>query len=76
VSDQQPTVGRVVHYKSFGTPNGEYEPKCRAALVTDEGDGRVISIAVLNPTGLFFDTAIAQDEDTKKGGTWHWPERT
>jgi hypothetical protein len=76
VAEQKPTVGRIVHYKSFGTPGGEYAPKCRAAIVTDtDPDSEVISIAVLNPTGLFFDTAIAQDEDKKRGGTWHWPER-
>lgn len=32
-----PTVGRIVHYKSYGTPGGEYEPECRAAIVTAVG---------------------------------------
>lgn len=32
-----PTVGRIVHYKSYGTPGGEYEPECRAAIITSVG---------------------------------------
>lgn len=28
---------------------------------------------VFNPEGLFFNRC-EQDEDTKAGGTWHWPE--
>lgn len=35
---QQPSVGRVVHYVSYGTPGGEYASKCRAAMVTGLGE--------------------------------------
>jgi hypothetical protein len=67
-----PTVGRIVHYVSYGTPGGEYLPECRAAVVT-EINPKDIGIAVLNPTGLFFDRQIRQSEDKHTGGTWHWP---
>jgi hypothetical protein len=30
-------VGRIVHYRSFGTPNGEYKADCRAAIITEVG---------------------------------------
>lgn len=30
-----PTVGRMVYYKSYGTPNGEYPSVDRAATITD-----------------------------------------
>lgn len=74
-----PTVGRIVHYRSFGTPGGEYGSHCRAALVTEgvaslDDEEQRLSLAVLNPTGLFFDTAIPYaDPSTPRGGTWHWP---
>lgn len=29
-----PTIGRVVHYVSYGTPGGEYASECRAAIIT------------------------------------------
>lgn len=59
----QPTVGRVVHYVSHGTPGGEPPKACRAAIVTQtfptgEGLGDVAGLAVLNPTGMFFHPAV------------------
>jgi hypothetical protein len=93
VTEQKPSVGRIVHYVSYGTPGGEYASKCRAAIIAgdgetlpypEHGDGiddlpedgaRLADLAVLNPTGMFFDQGVPQDEDGKRGGTWHWPER-
>lgn len=79
---QQPSVGRIVHYVSYGTPGGEYSSVCRAAVVTavdaypEDNPGQVFaSLAVLNPEGMFFNKTVLQDETDKTGGTWHWPER-
>ena len=77
-SKQVPSVGRVVHYVAYGTPSGEYQTGAnRAAIVTDvhnpgEPDS-VLSICVLNPTGMFFKVGICHDEGCNPG-TWHWPE--
>lgn len=74
----KPSVGRIVHYVSYGTPGGEYGSECRAAVVTAVYDGPGmggISLAVLNPEGMFFKGMASQDEQLKRGGTWHWPER-
>lgn len=72
-----PRVGQTVHYVSYGTPGGEYRSQCRAAMVTEvsaeRADPTEIGLAVLNPTGLFFDRQIRQSEDEHTGGTWHWP---
>lgn len=74
---QVPSIGRVVHYVSFGTPGGEYPSVCRAATITEvHHNEQVVGLAVLNPTGLFFNRHNEQDEDGHAGGTWHWPERT
>lgn len=81
-----PSVGRIVHYVSYGTPGGEYTSQCRAAIVTEvhqgiEADRRagLVSLAVLNPEGMFFNQSCAQCEPDgagmPPGGTWHWPER-
>ena len=74
--NQPPTVGRIVHYRSFGTPKGEYTSQCRAAVVTEVTGPDEVSLAILNPTGMFFNESLPQDESpAPKGGTWHWPER-
>lgn len=76
-----PSVGRIVHYTSYGTPGGEYGHECRAAIVTEvepdpfSEDGYLLGLCVLNPTGMFFNRGVVQDEEHKAGGTWHWPER-
>jgi hypothetical protein len=88
----RPSVGRIVHYVSYGTPGGEYTSECRAAIVTEVAtwaDGLTsdtVGLAVLNPTGVFFDRTVVHDElppaekivpgerTAHKGGTWHWPE--
>jgi len=86
----QPSIGRVVHYVSYGTPGGEYLSVCRAAVITEvpphltaepfDGcpngtEGQwVAGLAVLNPEGCFFNRAVEFSEE-HRGGTWHWPER-
>lgn len=84
----KPSVGRIVHYVSYGTPGGEYKSVCRAAVITEvdgfgavpEGDVPCIGLCVLNPEGQFFNRGVRQaDADSLSGwypgGTWHWPER-
>lgn len=76
---QTPSVGRDVHYISYGTPGGEYEPVCRAAKITEvhgpDASGDVVSLCVFNPEGLFFNKRVPQGDIGGSGGTWHWPER-
>jgi hypothetical protein len=76
-SNHTPSVGRIVHYVSYGTPNGEYQPEHRAAVITEVLDGDshgIVNLCVLNPQGIFFTMSHNEEED-KRGGTWHWPER-
>jgi len=79
----KPSVGRIVHYVSYGTPGGEYGKECRAAIVTQvNGPGadehERIGVAVLNPSGMFFHDDLPELDPAVhgyRGGTWHWPER-
>ncbi len=78
MAKQIPSVGRVVHYVAYGTPGGEFPAGiCRAAIITQvlqvDGEERV-GLAVLNPTGIFFNVSVPQSEGIPTPGTWHWPE--
>lgn len=77
---QKPTVGRSVHYQSYGTPGGEYLTEPRAATITAvalaevEGASDQVSLCILNPTGLFFNQDVPFAE-TPTPGHWNWPPR-
>jgi hypothetical protein len=72
----KPSVGRIVHYVSPRNPSGE----CRAAIVTDADGSDTVGLCVFNQTvGVFgqsFERAVANDEEWRAAGTWHWPERS
>ena len=68
----KPSIGRVVHYVSYGTPGGEYGKECRAAIVTeltgDPDHPDQIGLAVLNPTGMFFNRGVSYNEGAETAG--------
>jgi hypothetical protein len=79
----KPSIGRVVHYHSYGTPGGEYLPLPRAATITEVGSAQltpgadpveVVGLCVMNPTGLLFNQRVPFSEDPKPGH-WSWPPR-
>lgn len=76
-----PRIGQPVHYVARGSADGVFHPACRAAIVTEIGEARqvtddselwTVGLAVLNPTGLFFDPSI-EEHDGHAPGTWHYP---
>jgi len=70
----RPSVGRIVHYYSYGTPPGPeglqaFESRCRAAIVTEVNDVPTgpngeykVGLCVMNPAGHFFNQDVEQDE--------------
>ena len=79
-ADTAPSVGRIVHYVSYGSPvqadgSQTYTSECRAAIITEVNTSDTVGLCVLNPTGQFFNRTNVHDEQTHAGGTWHWPER-
>lgn len=77
----QPSIGRIVHYQAYGSPNGEHKSEPRAAVITQvltTETGAItteVGLAILNPTGMFFNPIVPYSE-TPKPGHWNWPPRT
>lgn len=68
----KPTVGRQVHYQSYGTPGGEFKSQPRAATITEVVDDETVHLCIMNPTGLFFNLNVKRGNE---GGQWNWPPR-
>lgn len=74
----KPTVSRDVHLVAHGSADGRYpEGAHRAAKITEvlDSESEVVVLFVMHPTGTQHVYNVAHDEETKKPGTWHWPER-
>jgi hypothetical protein len=72
-----PRIGDIVHYVSYGTPGGKYKSECRAAIVTAAGRtsdalgvgaDTDVSLAVLNPTGMFSNQGVSYHEGAETPG--------
>lgn len=70
--EKVPTVGRVVHYQSYGTPNGEYTSVARAAIITEVNADGTVGLFIMNPEGIFLNRSIIFSEEPKPGH-WSWP---
>ena len=65
----EPRIGQMVHYKSHGSPNGQFKPSNRAAVVTRVLSKEVVGIAVLSPNGMYFIDEATMGNDP---GNWNW----
>jgi hypothetical protein len=65
----EPTVGRVVYYKSLGSPKGEFQSVDRAAVITQVHNATNVGLCVLNPNGMYFNESVVQGSNP---GQWDW----
>jgi len=79
----RPSVGRIVHFQSPGTPDGEYPSEVCAAIVTAVYDGiednprgrPYIGLCVLRPNAMTFSPFVPYAKEPTVGH-WNWPPRT
>jgi hypothetical protein len=71
----QPTIGRSVHFQSYGQPNDDREMVTRAALVVAiDPDNSSCSLCVFSTSGMYFRHHVRFSEEPKLG-CWNWPPR-
>lgn len=74
MSNQTPSIGRVVHYQRYGTPGGEHKAEPSPAIITrviDTEEG-IVDAVVFNPTGQYFSQHLKYSAEPKPGH-WNWP---
>ncbi|MFJ1459732.1 hypothetical protein [Nocardia sp. N2S4-5] len=77
-----PSIGRIVHYQTYGTPGGEFRPQPLAALITgvrddfgtDDAPESRVSLVVFYDNGFSNKTNVRFSEEPKPGH-WSWPPR-
>lgn len=87
----RPTVGRVVHYQSYGSPGGEFASVPRAAIIT-EAEAIAGEAALKDPVAYMdernyrvsvcvinpsglFFNQAVPYDADGKPGSWRWPPR-
>lgn len=71
--EQKPSIGRIVHYQKYGTPNGEHKSEPSAAVITQVFENNECQLFVMNPNGVYFNKTPYSVEP--KPGHWSWPSR-
>ena len=73
IMDQEPTIGRIVHYVK-----DDFTDEHRPAIVV-KCEGSIVNLQVFTAGagshGTMWASSVEHDEELKKANTWHWPER-
>lgn len=73
---QVPSIGRVVHYHSYGTLAATVTSEPRAAIITAVGSPGYpysnVDLCVLTPSGICFHRDVEYSE-VPHPGRWTWP---
>lgn len=68
----QPTVGRVVYFKTVGNEKHPESVTVAAIITKVHEDGKVALTCFLPLGGIFYRKSVSEGNE---GGTWQWPPR-
>lgn len=73
---QKPSIGRRVHYQTYGTPGGEHVPEPTAADITYvHGSNQRVDLFVIYRNGTSHKSDVPFAEKPTPGH-WNWPPLT
>jgi hypothetical protein len=64
-----PTIGRMVYYKSRGSADGVYPPQDVASIITKVHEDGSVALVTFYETGMRFEPKTTQGQE---GGQWDW----
>lgn len=77
----KPSVGRIVHFQTYGTPGGEHQSEPIAAIITavhpagsDDDRPPQVDLFAIYPNGTSHKTGVKYAENPTPGH-WNWPPR-
>lgn len=65
----EPTVGRMVYFKTRGSSDGVFPPMNFASIITVVHSDTCVSLATFGEQGLRFETKVEKGD---QGGQWDW----
>ncbi len=65
----QPTVGRIVYYKSRGSADGVFPPQDFASIVTAVNRDGTVGLATFSENGIRFEHSATNGQEA---GQWDW----
>ena len=68
MGDQQPSVGRVVHYSEDGET-------CLAAIIAAVNEDGTVNLSYFSRNGGHRQVQGVLEAVDTSAGSWHWPER-
>lgn len=81
MTNPAPSIGRIVHFQTFGTPGGEHLPEPITAIITGVRDMPVphdghadVDLFAIYPNGTSHKTSIPFAAEPTPGH-WNWPPR-
>lgn len=73
MSEQRPTIGRMVHYRGPGTANGQFQPSTYPAVITAVHTDTCVNLFVMTNVGMMNLTSIQLAEEADQPSRWSWP---
>ncbi len=75
MSEQKPSIGRIVHYRGPGTANGQFKPTTYPAVITQIHNDTDVNLFVMTNVGMMNLQSILLAEEPDQPSRWSWPPR-
>ena len=72
MTEQKPSIGRIVIYNHPGSADGKYPPQQSPAIIQNVAADGSVRLFVFGPKGQHMDEGLTQGDGPTQ---WNWPAR-